>query len=442
MTVSAAAPGLVICATTGREGKTEVDISVPSDPSWLLTRYAPRFPSSHDVDNATRNFLTLEAWDGHEGPRARVIVSPGAIAITRMDLARRERAAERARVRADHAASELAAYLLAHGRFPDEPESRRGVEGWSRRSRARMPRALCELDYSGLLTAAAVPGMVTLTYPGDWLTVAPDGAAVKRHLKAFLRRYRRAWGTALIGAWKLEVQGRGAPHLHILTVPPPGRSHNRAVAGGLPFRQWLSLTWASIVAHPDAAEYTPHPSAGTNVDLAEGLRHRDPKRIAVYFTKHGAFAAKEYQNVVPAPWREPGRGPGRFWGYWGLRRLTRGAELGPESAVWASRLLRRYARAHGTTRQILAPRTPGGRVVPVGWDVRGLAGVQLLAGERHTGTRRVRRRVQRMKHGAGWLSVNDGPAFAAAVARFLSTIIDPEGAPLGPAAAAPSGRAS
>src|SRR3954464_6740573 len=138
MTVSAAAPGLVICATTGREGKTEVDISVPSDPSWLLTRYAPRFPSSHDVDNATRNFLTLEAWDGHEGPRARVIVSPGAIAITRMDLARRERAAERARVRADHAASELAAYLLAHGRVPDHPEPRRGRGrgGWSGGGRA------------------------------------------------------------------------------------------------------------------------------------------------------------------------------------------------------------------------------------------------------------------------------------------------------------------
>lgn len=358
-----------------------------------------------------------------------MIVSPGAVAITRTDLARRERAAERARVRADHAASELAAYLLAHGRFPDEPESRRVVERWSRRSRARMTRALCELDYSAMLTAAAVPGMVTLTYPGDWLTVAPDGAAVKRHVKVFLRRYRRAWGTALVGVWKLEFQARGAPHLHILTVPPRGLSHNRALAAGLPFRQWLSLTWASIVAHPDAGEYTRHLSAGTNVDLAEGLRHRDPKRIAVYFTKHGSFAAKEYQNVVPGPWREPGRGPGRFWGYWGLKRLTRGAELGPETAVWASRLMRRYARAHGTTRQLSVPRTPGGRVVPVTWDVRGLAGAQLLAVERHTGTRRVRRRVQRMKHGTGWLSVNDGPAFAVAVARFLLTI-DPEGATL------------
>lgn len=349
------------------------------------------------------------------------MVSAGTVGIERRDAARRERAAERAAVRQEHHRDELAAYVLRHGHHPPAPESRRVVERWSRRSRARMTRALSELDYTDLLRPGVVPAMVTLTYPADWLDVAPTGAAVKRHVNMLLRRYKRAWGTRLVGVWKLEFQRRGAPHLHIFTVPPRGLAHDGVAGAGLSFRDWLSLTWANVV---DAAgdEYVRHLAAGTGIDYAEGLRHRDPKRVAVYFTKHGHGGAKEYQNVVPLAWREPGCGPGRFWGYWGLDRVTRAAELGPEAAIWASRLLRRYARAHGTTRELSVPRTAGGRWIAGTWDVVGLAGAQLYGENRHTGTRRVRRRVQRMKSGAGWLSVADGPRFASAVARFLSTV--------------------
>lgn len=377
------------------------------------------------MDSATREFLTLAQWTGHEGPRARVVVSPGTVGIHRRDLARRERATERALTRQQHTQDELAAHLLAYGEFPPAPVSRRVVERWSRRSRARMTEALSQLDYSGLLRPGVVPAMVTLTYPGDWLAVAPTGAAVKRHLRMLQKRYRRAWGAEMVGVWKLEFQRRGAPHFHIFMVPPRGLAHDSVAGGRLRFKQWLSLTWANVVA-AGGTDYVLHLGRGTGVDYAEGLRQRDPRRVAIYFTKHGHGGAKEYQNVVPLPWREPGAGPGRFWGYWGLTRTRRVAELAPDSAVWASRLLRRYARAHGTTREVTVPRTRGGRPVAATWDVVGLAGAQLVEGDRHTGTRRVRRRVQRMKHGAGWLSVNDGPAFARAIARFLGTITEGE----------------
>jgi hypothetical protein len=33
--------------------------------------------------------------------------------------------------------------------------------------------------------------MITLTYPGDWVTVAPTAETVKRHLWALCKRYAR-----------------------------------------------------------------------------------------------------------------------------------------------------------------------------------------------------------------------------------------------------------
>jgi hypothetical protein len=50
--------------------------------------------------------------------------------------------------------------------------------------------------------------------------------------------------------------------------------------------------------------------------------------------------------------------------------------------------------------------------------VIGLAGAQLVEAYRPK-HRKVRRRAKRMQRGRGWISVNDGPAFAFEVARYL-----------------------
>ena len=44
-------------------------------------------------------------------------------------------------------------------------------------SRSSMCRTFAELDYSPLAESGRIPAMVTLTYPGDWEVVAPDGPA-------------------------------------------------------------------------------------------------------------------------------------------------------------------------------------------------------------------------------------------------------------------------
>ncbi|MGH3505440.1 MAG: rolling circle replication-associated protein, partial [Nocardioidaceae bacterium] len=298
------------------------------------------------------------------------------------------------------------------GEWTPRPSPSRQIAGWSRKSRANMVRVLAELDYRPMFTDPTVlPAITTLTYPAQWEEVAPSGRAVKRHMDKFRKRFERAWGRSLVGVWKLEFQARGAPHLHVWMIPPHGQTKD-----GRQFRQWLSETWAAIVAHPDPEQRRRHQLAGTGVDFAEGLRAKDPRRLAIYFSKHGSWKAKDYQNIVPEPWREPGQGPGRFWGYWKLERVASIAEVSPEDGLKVARTMRRWARAQRTTREATVWRTRGGAPRSCYPDVIGLAGAQLVQ-SRHSRTRKVRRRVRRLSTGRGFLIVNDGAAFAADLAR-------------------------
>lgn len=363
-----------------------------------------------------------------EGPRPLLTIAPGTLAVGYPDVARRERTAERAREAARQRAADLGRYRAEYVGDPAEMEPTRVVSEWSRKSRSRMTRKLAELDYTPLLRMGLRLPMTTLTYPGEWEVVAPTGKAVKRHLDQFRKRFKRAWGFDFIGIWKLEFQWRGAPHLHLWGPEPEGTAgelrrltatrYRPAVGDGLAYRQWLSVVWADIVAHPDPEQRRRHQRAGTAVDYREGERMRDPRRLAIYFTKHGSFSAKEYQHRVPEAWQRPGAGPGRFWGYWGLESAAQGVELDPAAAVWAARILRRYARAQGVTQQRTVRRTRGG--VPVAADVVvGLAGVQYAQPTR-TRYRTVRRRVKRLSTGTGFLCVNDGPGLASSLARWLN----------------------
>lgn len=269
-----------------------------------------------------------------------------------------------------------------------------------------MCKTFCQLNYLPMLLLGVLAA-VTLTYPGDWLTVAPDGEAVKRHLQMLKERWSREWGKPM-ALWKMEFQKRGAPHFHLL-CPLMTRQH---AADGRPFRQWLSETWAEVVAHPDPGEYARHVAAGTRIDVKEGLKCKDPKRVAIYFSKHGLFRSKEYQNQPPAEWVEAGKSCGRFWGVWGLEKAVEVAEVPREDAVRAARVLRGWS----------------GRLVSYrdGWPVHCQVAAHDVSAPRidtRTGVlrgRKVRRRVKRLRSGRGWVSVNDGAVFASQLARYLS----------------------
>lgn len=423
MTAGVAAPaaGLVPSATTGRP-REEVDRR-ESFADLVDQAWSPAFPDAQLVSVAAALLPGIGCPVGElgEGPHWRIQIGPGVVGVGTKDYARADRAAEREVQRRALDVDMAVAWFEAEGEWPPEPTPSRVIEEWSRKSRARMVRRLCELDYTPLYVDSdgcrhgRLPGLVTLTYPGDWLTVAPNGKTVKAHMKAFRKRYERAWGESLVAVWKMEFQRRGAPHIHLLMAPPHGRDQ----VTYLPFREWLSRAWAEIVDHPDPEEKARHLRAGTGVDFAEGLRAKDPKRVAVYFLKHNVAGDKEYQHNVPEQWQEPGEGPGRFWGYWTLKPVVATVEVEPEDAVAAARVMRRWSRAQDRIQPVTRPRVARGRAQSVYPEVIGLAGAQFLAAQAPTRYRRTRRRVVLVSRGRGWIAVNDGPAFASDLARYL-----------------------
>lgn len=385
----------------------------------------------------TLEFGFSEPWRDRElveGPQWRVEVGPGVVAVRRRDPARAERSAQRAsddaRVRANLAAVRLRREgpEAADGSSPrDEPAPARTrvVRAWSPRSRSRMVEAIASLDTAPLFAREGWRvGMVTLTYPGDWLAVAPTAEASRRHLLALRKRFERFYGVPLVCIWKREFQRRGAPHWHLGMPCPEGRHK------GLTFRAWLSRTWAEIVGAEScggalvecrgSCEFHRHEVAGTGVDFAEGARFSDPRRFGVYFSKHGSFAAKDYQNEAPAEWEGS---VGRFWGYWGLDKAVHAVPVAPDVALAVVRAARRWDRARGV-------------VVPVRrWrqTSRGTLRVQAATGEIEAGGPRWRKRKTtvrsvRLRQGAGYMVVNSGPAFASELARVASgvqTVKDP-----------------
>lgn len=438
------APGLVICATTARISEPagqEVELDFGLGDLW-----APKFPGPELLDAAAGLFESAPQWDGREGPRPRIVIAPGVIALERPDLARRERAAEKA-IKAHAMDVEMLAARIAAGNDDQDDESTTvQITGWSARSRARMIRRLAEIDWSPMLDAGQLPAMVTFTYPGKWEEVAPTGEATKKHLISFYKRYARAWGHEWTGVWKLEFQHRGAPHIHTYMVPPTGLSgahlrerHAEALRNwvpgtpkprmrpvkfeGLTFREWLSLTWADIVAHPDPEQRKKHEAAGTGIDYAEGMRTSDPKRLAVYFAKHGTFAAKEYQHNVPELWQAEGAGPGRFWGYRTLKPIRRQVEIDWDEYLLIGRTLRRLSKRiriwNPETQSYEWRKAMRYRTVP-----RGSVLDEETGEIRPRQYRKVLRPIKRMQGSSGFVTVNDGAATASALSRLKETCLD------------------
>jgi len=403
-----------------------------------------------------------------EGPRWEIVVSPGVLRVRTRDHARAERTYERQQRRRRIDADMAVAWLREGEGVPELLTTRGAITAWSPRSRARMIARLSDLDYTRLYgryrtcvacgrdfdpageccphcktidstvtdRSGRLPAMLTLTYPGDWLTVAPTSEAVAEHFAALCKRYARAWGEELIGPWKKEFQRRGAPHLHISTTPPMGFTTVTDPATGArreaDFKTWLSITWADIVNHPDPEERRKHRAAGTGVDYAEGIKLTDPRRMAVYFAKYGTAGGKEYQHRVPREWIDAylvcddcGRdypedrdecpdcgcydaevievgSAGRFWGYRGLRPVLAVREVTPHDGIRAGRVLRRWYRAKGHTKRVRRER------------------VNQATGHVTTRTTTVRKRL--FAGNRGFVIVNDAPAMVSQLARYLATL--------------------
>lgn len=331
--------------------------------------YVPQFPNSDDLQTAASKLPEIPPKElGDLEDRYSVSLSPGVVKVSKQQGRKRP---------------------------PTENyKPKTQIREWSRKSRANMVKVLAQLDYSKMLEdPSRLPALITLTYPKTWEAVVPDSVTARRHLKLLRHRYERTFGE-MAAVWKMEFQKRGACHFHLFMTPPSNLKE---------FRSWLSENWTDILKIPDPEERAKHLVAGTGVDIGEGMRNSDPKRLSVYFSKHGSanFGVKEYQNRPPELWLEDNKSVGRFWGYFRLRKLIHTTEVSPENALFIARTMRRWSRANSTPRKVRVAR------------VNQKTGV--------VNYRTVRRRPRRHDSVSGFHVVNDGSHMGLLLARALST---------------------
>lgn len=301
---------------------------------------------------------TWQVWDTRQS--SFLEVAPGMIRLTRSAAHVRDFAADRSLSRrvADskyQLAAERALYsspmaFVTDGdiRAVDGPGAPliagKRITTLSRKARSRMIQQIRRIDFSKLFDDGLEPAMVTLTMPGFaddgdpdyWQQFAPTPAAFKRLVNRFVTDYRAAWGR-LYAVWKMEFQGRGAPHLHILMTPPAGVSSGKL--DGLEFADWLPRAWARIVGATGRARVL-HEERGTDIEYV-GQRYRNPRSIAGYFSKHGLLD-KGYQNDMPQIWLDAiaaGEQGARFWGVWGLPKASAVVVLDDRASVSVETLI-------------------------------------------------------------------------------------------------------
>jgi hypothetical protein len=126
---------------------------------------------------------------------------------------------------------------------------------------------------------------------------------------------------------------------------------------------------------------------------------------------------KEYQNIVPKVWRQPGHGLGRFWGVHGLQQAIAVVEIAQDAYLADRRIIRRWSRSQASHGDCMR-RFPTA-VVP---RISCVAVRRVDAQTGKVGHRRLRRRRLLCGHGGlagGYVLVNDGPAFASQLAAAL-----------------------
>jgi hypothetical protein len=382
-------------------GQTAVRNPVATDFDSVVTGFAPVFPSANEVAGTaaaisdTFGFPVVSSV-GYARPLSDTLlldVSPGVVGLRRIRAAFGERDSQWR----DDPSVPLSLFTLDGQDVDQLPTGPRSViTEWSKPSRARMYKKIGQLDYSAWSTDEGTLAMVTLTLPGDWLPLVPTGKDFKRLIELMRQRWVRA-GLVWRGLWKLEFQERGAPHLHaLMRVPAMVGRGDRAMR----FEEWIAHTWVDVVS-PDThfchrcSRYRsgvgsiPLPAGAgvmlrfTDVCVCEtpdtersrmltahlpsskrehgvidfsGIHFSDPKRTAIYFGKHASKTKddKEYQHIVPRAWREPGAGPGRFWGVWGLDTAVSTVEVPERQFFRMRRVLRNLTHARSAAQLLLA----------------------------------------------------------------------------------------
>lgn len=157
------------------------------------------------------------------------------------------------------------------------------ITGFSRKSRLRFLKMANRVDHEN----KSNPFFVTLTYPERYPVEREE---YKSDLDTFLKRLKRAFGN-LEYLWRLEAQGRGAPHYHLLIY------FERDINLSL-FRKWVSKNWFEVAQRNWDIKDEKHLRAGTN------CKHIKEYRQVVYYVSK--YMSKEDDEKL--------KDQGRYWG--------------------------------------------------------------------------------------------------------------------------------
>lgn len=189
---------------------------------------------------------------------------------------------------------------------------KRGEIGeFSQASKKRMRRFCRKLN----LEVMGMPLFITLTQPGEFVD---DPKEWKRYLKNMLKSMLRRWPAAVI-LWRMELQDRGAPDIHLLIFQGPEvnavevtlrESGKKGMV--LPTRDpvnkavmdWVSRRWWEICGKVSDA----HRKAGTRVEAI-----RSANGIIYYVSKYMSKEQKALAKLKPF---------GRHWGVVGRENIT------------------------------------------------------------------------------------------------------------------------
>lgn len=174
---------------------------------------------------------------------------------------------------------------------------RQPVRGFSSEARRRLLALADSIAWPQVPAGCVL--FVTLTYP----SVFPaQSSAWRKHLRSFQRRLERQYGKHAV-IWKLESQGRTAPHWHLVLFASASISED--LAG---FRGWVADAWAEVCGTNDPA----HRHAGTRVQRWKDWG-KHPGNAVRYLAKSGQqFADGETGEALAV---------GRLWGKWNATLL-------------------------------------------------------------------------------------------------------------------------
>jgi hypothetical protein len=189
--------------------------------------------------------------------------------------------------------------------------SRSAITFFTDKSRKNLLETFARLDKDKIKNGA---GFLTLTYG----QVYPDLQGCKRDIDVFVKRLNRKLDLKLSYVWKVELQKRGAPHVHIVLFGWQKIEKDKKKTWALTFKEFEHI-WAQVIGvkywNYKSKKYAPLPiPPHTQIRFIYSL-----KQLMYYVSKYMSKLDDNALNRVDG--RSPSAGSG-FAGFINMANLT------------------------------------------------------------------------------------------------------------------------